>query len=238
MRSEPRHLAIAGTGASAKARRLRGRRRALDARPGPLGQAVSRVFASVEELRVPAEGRDRQARAAGEGLLAAELARRCPGVPILRDRRAPMSRTTIDHLAIAPSGVHVIDCRRLEGQLRLAKPLLGPSRLRIAGADRTRLVEGLEKQVAHVIAAIEDPDVPVLGCLCFVAPEGLLADVGLPVFRTLEVDGYPLYYAAKLAKQLKRPGPLDAARTHELALELGERLPPRAIAPLPDDPAA
>src|SRR6185295_94323 len=47
--------------------------------------------------------------AAGEEELAASLARRCPEAIVLHDRRMPVSRANIDHLAIVPSGVYVID---------------------------------------------------------------------------------------------------------------------------------
>jgi Nuclease-related domain len=130
----------------------------------------------------------------------------CPDIPMLHDRRAPTSRANIDHVAIAPSGVYVIDCKRYKGKIAVATPLFGKPKLKIAGRDRTKLIDGLEKQVAHVKPALADisDDVPVRGCLCFVAPEGLLADVGLPVLRTLKINGYRLYYAKGLAKRLNQ----------------------------------
>jgi Nuclease-related domain len=111
-----------------------------------------------------------------------------PEVLLLHDRRAPMSRANIDHIAIAASGVYVIDCKRYKGKIEVATPLFGKPKLKIGGRDRTKLIDGLDKQVAHVKAALTDKsdDVPVHGCLCFVAPEGLLADTDLPILRTLK----------------------------------------------------
>lgn len=50
--------------------------------------------------------------AAGEEELAASLARRCPQAIVLHDRRMPRGRANIDHIAVAPSGVWVIDAKR------------------------------------------------------------------------------------------------------------------------------
>ena len=48
----------------------------------------------------------------------------------------------------------------------------------------------LAKQVAVVEATLADlaPEVPAHGCLCFLAPEGFMADSGLPVLRTLKIS--------------------------------------------------
>lgn len=70
------------------------------------------------------------------------------------------------------------------------------------------------------------PEVPVQGCFCFVAPEGLFADIGLPVVRTLKIDGFPLYYLRRLAKQLNRSGPLTLEQAARIRDELAQRLPP------------
>jgi hypothetical protein len=67
--------------------------------------------------------------------------------------------------------------------------------------------------------------VPVRGCLCFVTPEGLLADAGLPLLRTLKINGYQLHYPRRLARRLKRPGPLTQERALVIRAELARRLP-------------
>jgi hypothetical protein len=98
----------------------------------------------------------------------------------------------------------------------------------IAGRDRTKLVTGLERQVdvvKTVLAAVA-PEVPIHGCFCFVAPEGLLADVGLPVMRTLKINGCPLYYSRRLAKQLNQPGALTREEAEPICDQLARQLPP------------
>jgi hypothetical protein len=63
-----------------------------------------------------------------------------------------------------------------------------------------------------------------------VAPEGFLADCGLPVFRTLRIiSGYRLYHPRKLAKRLESTGrspPIAAERVSAMAATLAERFPP------------
>lgn len=79
--------------------------------------------------------------ASGEKLVAQALAKRCSDVAVLRDRRIPGSRANIDHIAVAATGVWVIDTKRYRGKLQIAKSLFGKPTLRIAGRDKTKLVE-------------------------------------------------------------------------------------------------
>jgi hypothetical protein len=147
---------------------------------------------------------------------------------LLHDRRMPRSRANIDHIAVAASGVYVVDAKRYRGKIEVSQPLFGASKLKIAGRDQTKLVDGLAKQVVAVKAALAEfaSDVPVHGCFCFVAPEGFLADSSLPVLRTLKINGYPLYYPRRLARRLNRSGPLRGEQAHEIHAALAERLTP------------
>ncbi len=166
--------------------------------------------------------------AQGEQILAESLAERCPDVPVLHDRRIPRHRANIDHIAVAASGVYVIDTKRYRGKIKVRQPLFGAPKLKIAGRDQTKLIDGLAKQVAVVQAVLEEvaPEVPVHGCLCFVAPEGFMADSGLPVLRTLKINGYPLYYPRRLARRLNHPGQLTPEQTCQIRATLAERLAP------------
>jgi hypothetical protein len=87
--------------------------------------------------------------AEGEAAVADALAERVAGPAIvLHDRRMPRGAGNIDHLAVAPAGVFVIDAKHSTGKVRVSTPLLGKARLLIAGRDRTHLVDGLERQLA------------------------------------------------------------------------------------------
>jgi hypothetical protein len=136
---------------------------------------------SAKEKRRLAEEKHWATGADGEQRLAKSLTRRCPEVLMIHDRRMPNSRANIDHIAVAASGVYVIDAKRYHGKIEVLNPLFGAPKLKIAGRDRTKLVDGLAKQVAAVQVALSAvaPEVPVRGCLCFLAPEGFVADGGV-----------------------------------------------------------
>jgi hypothetical protein len=171
-------------------------------------------------------------------MLAERLARGCPEAVLLHDRRIPGSRANIDHIAIVASGIHVIDTKRYRGKVSVRNPLFGEARLIVAGRDRTRLIAGLERQVSVVQACLQelDVEVPVHGCLCFVAPEGLRADSGLPLLRTLRFGSYPLYRPSRLVKRLNASGPLDTETILRLHRALADGLPP-ATTPRPSPSA-
>jgi hypothetical protein len=217
---------IAGRSARCEFER-RSQRRRLEARARPRLLAVL-LGPSARQKRREAEDRHWAVGARGEEMLAASLARRCPEAILLHDRRLPQSRSNIDHIAIAPSGVYVIDTKRYKGRIQVLNPLFGAPKLRIAGRDRTKLVDALRRQVAVVEDALSGlgGGVPVHGCLCFVAPEGLLADVGLPLLRTLKINGCYLYYPRKLARRLNRSGPLSPELALTIRAELARCLPP------------
>lgn len=183
---------------------------------------------TAQQKRLAEQHRRWATGARGEEMLAALLARKCPGAVLLHDRRMPRSHANIDHIAVTSSGVYVIDAKRHRGNIEVRSPLFGKAKLMIAGRDRTKLVTGLEKQVEVVRAALAAvaPTVPVHGCMCFIAPEGFLADSGLPVVRTLKVNGFPLYYPRRLAKRLNRPGEVTGEQADRVYQELGRQLRP------------
>jgi hypothetical protein len=168
-----------------------------------------------------------QTGAIGEEAVASHLAKTCPDVVVLHDRRMPESRANIDHIAVAPSGVFVIDAKRYKGKIEVRKPFFGDAKLVIRGRDKSKLVEGLKRQVdavKHGLSLIEQ-DVPVGGCFCFINPDGQAGGSGIPLFRTLSIDGLPLYYPRRLSKRLNQPGPFGGGQIEVLAEALVELLP-------------
>ncbi len=155
--------------------------------------------------------------AAGEEMLAAHLAKTCPEVLVLHDRRIPGRRTNIDHLAVASSGVFVIDAKRYTGKIEVRKPFLGDAGLFIKGRNRTKLVEGLARQQEVVRSVLTEtiPEMPVHACFCFLNPAGQSSS--LPPFRTLSVNGFPLFRPRKLSKRLNVPGALSEVSRREVA---------------------
>jgi hypothetical protein len=218
--------------AGASARRMEAReRRRRETRQSGKGPAV-RVLellrgGSAEERRIRAREKRWAVGATGEEMLAESLGRRCPKVFFLHDRRLPGGRANIDHIAVAPTGIYVIDAKRYRGKIEVRKRRRGVSELRIAGRNRTKLISGMRRQVEGVQGLLTPlaADVPVHGSLCFLHPEGLLAESGLPLLRRLSVDGFRLFYPRALARQLNKQGSIDGGRARELQVELARRLP-------------
>ncbi len=172
--------------------------------------------------------------AAGEEALAAHLAKACPDVLVLHDRRIPGRRTNIDHIAVAPSGVFVIDAKRYKGKIEVRKPFFRDPGLFIGGRNKTKLVEGLGRQRDAVRAALADavPEMPVHACFCFLNPAGQAGGSGLPLIRTLSINDFPLLYPRKLSKRLNAPGSLSADSRTEVANLLASVLPAGGVIPV------
>lgn len=164
-----------------------------------------------------------RAGAVGEREVAASLEARTreSSALFLHDRRMPQGRGNIDHLAVAPSGVWVIDAKHHKaGKVRVAKPLFGQAKLLIGGRDRTKLIDGLDRQVAAVQQELMGHgEVPVAGVLCFTQAE-------LPLLTTLEMRSHLLLYRKALAKRINAPGPLGQDEVTDLASRLAQRFLP------------
>jgi Nuclease-related domain len=140
----------------------------------------------------------------------------------LHNRRTPSGRGDIDHLAVAPTGVWVIDTKDWKGKVEISSPWFKESRLLIRGRDCTKLIDGLERQIAAVRAALDDSvydQVTIQGALCFTKAD-------LPFLRTQTFRGHLLLYRRALAKRLNADGPLSSASIEQLARRLATLLPP------------
>jgi hypothetical protein len=216
--AEEHDLDLGAAGASAR-REFERRRAAREARTRKrhphIGNLLLKLQSAPQHEKAWARG------AAGEGELAASLARHCPNVIVLHDRRMPGSHANIDHMAIAPSGVYVIDTKRYKGKIEVRKPWFGDAKLVIGGRDKTKLVDGLTRQAEAVQKTIEliAPQVPLHACFCFIDRNGI------PLLHTLRIRGYPLFYPRKLAKRLNKQGELDPGQMRMVAEGLAGRFP-------------
>jgi hypothetical protein len=158
----------------------------------------------------------------GEMAVAAALERDVPWpAVVLHDRRMPGGYGNIDHLVVASAGVFVIDAKGSRGKVRVETPLLGAPRLLIAGRERTKLLDGLDRQVEAVrqaLLAVAGSEVPVQGVLCFTM-------ANLPLFGTLQVRGHLLLHRRPLVRRLCAEGPLRAPAIDALARALAVALP-------------
>lgn len=162
--------------------------------------------------------------------MAARLRRRLDGtgVHLLHDRRLSWhGKASIDHLAVGPGGVTVIDARALRGEVRVeAVGGLFSQReqlLKVGGRDRTRLVRGVRARAEVVRACLAEHGfaaVEVRCALCF-------ADAGgLPLLRRLELDGVTIDGTRRVAKLARRPGSLREAEVRRVQQALATALPP------------
>ncbi|MGY3566763.1 hypothetical protein ACVWWH_002482 [Sinomonas sp. RB5] len=92
------------------------------------------------------------------------------GIVVLHDRRIPGSKANIDHIAITPSGIWVIDAKRYKGrpELKVEGGFLRPRTETLVVGRRhcTKLVDGVLNQIDVLRPHL--PDVAVTGALCFV----------------------------------------------------------------------
>jgi hypothetical protein len=213
----------AGGSAQAEFDRRSGRREArIRAAHPKLGGLILALSEDPQSTRAWASG------AKGEVTVGARLEGLAgDGVLVLHDRRIPGSRANIDHLAVGPSGVFVIDAKRyVDAKVEIRRTggwrSEAVEQLWVGGRDRTKLVTGLGQQVAAVYEALEPlPEfahVSVQPALAFV-------EAIFPMFGSLEIAGVPVTGLRGMAKLVRRPGPLAEAQREQLHRQLADKLP-------------
>lgn len=198
-------------------RRHQKRENAIDARFGRWSGVVKLLFDDPQSTKAWADG------AEGERIVASYLSDRLEANGfILNDRRVPGTRGNIDHIAVASSGVWVVDTKRYRGRLRKVNkggPFRPEYKLHVGGRDRTRLVAGLQWQCEAVRNALTDFPAPIHSVLCFI-------DVEWGIFlKPFQLNGVWVTYRKGLADMITEPGPLEAEEMELIAAQLRSRLP-------------
>ncbi len=147
-------------------------------------QAAQRLLAEVQEHEAKARvyraqaGRE-SAGLEGERVVGAVLdSVAAAGWRILHDRRVPGS-TAIDHIAVGPGGIVVVDAKAYSGSATIAG-----DELRVGGWRRVDEVDAVSRY-ARTVAATVGSALPELGAvtatpvMCFARPVGLPAPVSL-----------------------------------------------------------
>jgi hypothetical protein len=154
----------------------------------------------------------------------AEVLAPVPGIEVLHDRRVPGTTANIDHIAVGPAGVFVIDAKKYTGALEVRN--VGglfrlDERLYVNGRDRSKLVEGVLHQIDVVRTALgpEFADVPIRGVLCFIGCEWGW------IMRKKVVDGVTALWPMALPDHVSVPGNLGP-RVSAIASHLRGRLKP------------
>lgn len=145
---------------------------------------------------------------------------------VLHDRAASRN-SNIDHIAVVPSGVWVIDSKNHRGKVRVRRRgLFGPVQgMRVRGRDRTDLVHGSKWQIDVVSSAVDDPTVPVH--LMLALPD----DAAFGWFsKSFQLDGVWRAPPGRLNRHiLGAPPHLRTDEVERLAARLAARLPPAAL---------
>lgn len=217
----------AGTaGASARGEHDRRRQKREDnarERLGSLGALVARLTDEPQSTNAWKRG------AQGEEFAGKRLEKHLAGtgVKLIHDRRVPgHGKANLDHIAVGPGGITVIDTKNYRGKVRVQRVggLFNERRtiLTIAGRDRSRLVEAVEAQieiVRTVLAGSEYKDVGIEGALCF-------ADVdGLPLLSHQQLRGVAIDGPRQIAKLANRPGSLGEEAIAQIWRQIGRALP-------------
>jgi hypothetical protein len=142
---------------------------------------------------------------------------------VLHDRRMPGSRANIDHLAVTPTGVYVIDAKKYRGRphLKVEGGLLRPrvEKLLVGSRNCTPVVDGVIKQVA-IVRDLLDSSTPVHGVLCFVEADWPL------IGGSFTTRGVEALWPKKLYPKLRSDGPLDVNTVAGLHRVLAAALKP------------
>jgi hypothetical protein len=204
-------------------RRERREQRAGD-KLGRLGAFIARIADEPQTTKAWNQG------GAGEVRAAARFTELLHGhgVRLLHDRRIPgHGNANIDHIAIGPGGITVIDTKTHRGKVRVERigGLFSARRsvLTIAGRNQTSLIDAIERQLELVRTALRrvgDDQIDVRGGLCF-------PDVdGLPILDHLSAREIIIDGPRPVAKLARRPGPLDPKTIDRIWTHLGHTFPP------------
>jgi hypothetical protein len=140
---------------------------------------------------------------------------------VLHDRCIPGTRANIDHIAVTPTGVFVIDAKKYRGRphLNVEGGILRPrvEKLLVGNRDCSRVLEGVIKQV-DVVRDL-GCDVPLHGVLCFVEADWPL------IGGSFTACGIQVLPPKKLYAELTAAGSLDIDRIATLHQRLAAALP-------------
>lgn len=216
---ERSEIELGTAGASARARyaalrrRDDARRRATFGRLAPLARLIAGPNEATEAWGRGADGEER----------IGALLRRAVGNKgiVLHDRAVHGSRANLDHIAVVPSGVWVIDSKHYRGRLE-RRTVGGWFRSRptlyIARRDETKLVAGALRQGTWVRESV-GPGVPVRVALCFTGTEWSL------YARPFSIDEVLVTWPKALARALGAPGPLNTSSREAIASRLAAAFP-------------
>jgi hypothetical protein len=169
--------------------------------------------------------------AAGEYLMDRFLHKNVPkDAIILTDRRVPGTKSNIDHIVVASSGVWIIDSKNWTGKIEYkANSMMSVNtRLYVGGKDRTSEIEAIYGLVIPVAQVIADRSVPIKSALVFIDGDWSIASLPrMLANKPYQHLGVWITPPRTLAKMINEPGPLDPESVRRVGLKLDEALTPR-----------
>jgi Nuclease-related domain len=190
-----------------------------------VGRIATALTPKAQMRPEPQHVRSWAAGAPGEARVG-EILEGLEGVVALHDRRIPGRRRNIDHIAITPAGVWVIDAKRYVDSKVEFRDTGGmfccDERLMVGGRDRTRLVDDMAWQVQSVFNAVDGllDEKVVRPALCFVE-----ATWPLMTRRPSLVRGVAICWPLSLPGLLSRPGPFNDSMIQRVATAISSNLP-------------
>lgn len=159
-------------------------------------------------------------------LRVAEILDGLKGISALHDRRIPGSKANIDHLAVGPAGVFVIDAKKYTGGVEKRNVggwLRVDERLYVGGRDRSKVINGVKSQMEVVQACLATAQgrISVHGVVCFVGAEWPLVSR-----RPIRMHGVTALWPKALGEFVGQTGPLDTTVIDETTELLAAVLKP------------
>jgi len=141
----------------------------------------------------------------------------------LEDRRVGI-RSNIDHIAIVPTGVYVIDAKNWAGRVELKVGRSGGrqvKRLMVNGGDHTDLVSNMAWQIDTVLAALDGTEVPITPVVCFVGEDNWARH-----HAGFDIAGVKVLPGGLLAELVRRNGSVNLSVRIECGRLISMQLPP------------
>ncbi len=130
-------------------------------------------------------------------------------IRVVHDRRIPGGPANIDHIAVAPSGVYVIDTKRYQNKLVEDRMRRGAAALHVGGLSKPQMVEQMHRQ-ADVVRHTFDVEVRIVPVLCFIDANWRLFN------KSFDVAGVRVCHPLVLRKWLGRSGALTCEGVEDL----------------------
>lgn len=190
-----------------------------------------RIAPLVEALSGPKQTTQAWAKGAdGEERLGSFLERELTGEAIvIHDRRMPGRKANIDHIAVGPSGVWVIDAKNYTGRVErrdVGGLFRTDFKVFVGGRDQTKLVAEMAPQVAAVAAVLQEvsafAELPLRGALCFTSSNWGLLNLGKP----FAIEEVLVTYPGGLRDAIRKSADLTPETIGRVAARIADQLRP------------